>query len=117
MEACELATVGSHEGDFQRKAIDEIELSPHDNARCRLTALLDCKAAVVEPEHVKVLGKQRREDFLLVPFHGFGLIIAEHEDVAAGRVAMEVAVEKDVATFECALHHELRVVVDRVELA
>ena len=57
------------------------------------------------------------EDFLFVALLRLGLIVSEHEDVAANAVAVHVAEEEDVAALQRALHHQLRVVVDRVELA
>ena len=57
------------------------------------------------------------EDFLFVTLVWLDLIVTEHEDVAACRMTMEVTEEENVTGFECAFHHQLRVVVYRVEFA
>ena len=55
------------------------------------------------------------ENLFFISFLWLGLIIAEHENVAAGRVSMKVTVKEYIAALQRALHHQLRVVVDRVE--
>ena len=57
------------------------------------------------------------KDLFFISFNWSGLIVAEHEYVTPDRVSMEVAKEEDVTTFQCPLHHQLCVVVNRVELA
>ena len=44
------------------------------------------------------------------------LLIAVHENVATGRVTVEVAEEEYLSRFLCLLHHKLCVIVDWVEL-
>ena len=57
------------------------------------------------------------EYFLFVALVWLDLIVTEHEDVAACRMTVEVTEEENVTGFECAFHHQLRVVVYRVEFA
>ena len=57
------------------------------------------------------------EDFFFISLLRFCLIISEHKDVASCRVPMKVAEEENISTLKSALHHELRMVIDGVELA
>ena len=56
------------------------------------------------------------ENFLFVALLRFYLIVAEHKNVSASRMSVEVAEEEYVTRFKRPLHHHLRVVVNRVKL-
>ncbi len=58
-----------------------------------------------------------REYLLFVAFLRLCLVVAKHKDVTPCRVTVEVAEKEDVSTLQRALHHQLRVVVDWIELA
>ena len=94
-----------------------MEFLPHDDARCRFFTLLHYKGAILEAEHVLILVEEHGEDLFFVSLLRLSLIIAEHENVAADRVPMEIAEEENVSTLQRSLHHQLRVVIDRVKLA
>ena len=56
-----------------------------------------------------------REDLLFISFLGLSLIVAEHECIAPGGMPVEVTEEEDVTTFQRTFHHQLCVVIDRIE--
>ena len=57
------------------------------------------------------------EYFFFVALLWLGLVVAEHKHVSARAVTVEVTEEKYIAALQGALHHQLGVVVDRVEFA
>ena len=56
-----------------------------------------------------------REDLLFISFLWFSLIVAEHECIAPGGMPVEVTEKEDVSTFQRTFHHQLCVVIDRIE--
>ena len=55
------------------------------------------------------------EDFLFVALGWFGLTVSENEGITACTVPMKVGEEENVSTLQRSLHHQLRVVVNRMK--
>mmetsp|Transcript_13579 Transcript_13579/g.23113 ORF Transcript_13579/g.23113 Transcript_13579/m.23113 type:complete len:396 (-) Transcript_13579:1175-2362(-) len=100
------AARGPAEGGLEREGVDELELLPHDDAARGLLLLLDLEVAEVEVEEVGVLLEEQGEYALLEAVCAL-VRAAVHEEVLAARVAVDVAVEEDVAALQRLPHHHL----------
>ena len=105
----------STERAFKCKAVDQIELSPHDNPGSRFSSFLNYEVAVLEAEMLSVLAKYVREQTFL---QAISLLVRAtiHEDVLLPGVAVEVAKEEDISRLKSFSHHELHSEVFRVHL-
>jgi len=108
--------VRAEEAALERKRVDQIKLFPHDDAATSFFGLLDCETTVLKAKHIRLRLEQQWEEFVLVPVLGLWLVVSEHKGVTPDRVSVHVDVKENFSRLQSAFHHQLRVIVDWVEL-
>jgi len=101
---------------FKGEWIYQLKITPHDNSRCSFFNLLNCKTTVFKVEVIKVLIEHHGEYSFFQLVILFRLTISKHKQVHICRMTMKITEEEDRSRIKSLLHHQLSMVISRVQL-